>query len=430
MDTYFCPHCFETAPISEAKNKKNRCNHCFQCPRCASTLTTRSIIVPSEVLGEQSPKKAEQIASSSPSTHRTALSRSPGGTKSYYLSCTHCKWSTRDVGIKDKRSPIDFKDPPSPHQDRVSKLVSFYKEFALRDLAEREKAKKVGRRGRTFGGLLDPSKFIGSKSSSADSPTQLRRAATQVPWDRSIIEKMAAQSSDSPAPVPDEFYTSEIDLKKIPTLQQRLLNPLHQPTNVDQFTPRPLHLIGKKLLRCKGCDHILLKAEINPSSIRFKIQQIALHSFPQVRIFEPPQLEPDQPCEVLLSITNPLNSVVSVSFSQLQAESIAKSKDKLVVASLPEGRYQLSPNDDVGDLLDGDGEEDMEGAKEYVHLRLLGKLVLKFKVTPMVIQDEVKFGFVMNFSSKPTMEAEKQDAHFLVPIPITVDLGKMTKSQA
>lgn len=331
------------------------------------------------------------------------------------------------MGIKDKRSPIDFKDPPSPHQERVNKLVSFYKEFALRDQAEREKAKKVGRRGRTFGGLLDPSKFVGAKSSSMESPTQLRRAASQVPWDSSVIEKMAAQSSDRPDPVPDELYINEIDLRNVPTLQQRLLDPIHQPTSVDQFTPRPLHLIGKKLLRCKGCDHILLKAEINPSSIRFKIQQIALHSFPQVRIFEPPQLTPDQPCLVLLSITNPLNSVVTVSFSQLQSN---KTKDELVVASLPEGSYQLSPNDDVGDLLDGDGEDEMEGAKEYVHSRLLGRLVLKFNVTPVATAGEVKFGFIMNFSYKPTVEADKPDAELVIPIPITVDLGKITTPQA
>lgn len=419
VDTYFCAHCFETAPVSEAKNKKNRCNHCFQCPRCSSTLTTRSIIVPSEVLGEQSPKKAEQSTISSPSTHRGALSRSPGGTKSYYLSCTHCKWSTRDVGIKDKRSPIDFKDPPSPYQERISKLASFYKEFALQDQAEREKARKVGRRGRSYGGLLDPSKFI--KSSSTESPTQVRRATSRVPWDHSVINKMSSKATDSPEPVPDEFYSNEIDVKEVTTLRQRLLDPIHQPTKVEEFTPRPLHLIGKKLLRCKGCDHILLKAEINPSSIRFKIQQIALHSFPQVRIFELPSLVPDQPCEVLLSISNPLNSIVSVSFSQL---SIAKSKDTLVSAVLPEGSYQLNPNDDMGDLLD-DNEDVMEGAKEYIHSRPLGKLVLKFSVTPVTSFDEVKFGFIMTFKHKPTMETEKQDAEHLIPIPITIDLGKI-----
>ena len=418
VDTYFCPHCFEIAPIrSEAKSKQNRCNHCFQCPRCTSTLTTRSIIVPSEVLGEQSIKKVEQT------THSSIKGRSPGGTKSYYLSCTHCKWNTRDVNIKDKRSPIDFKDPPSLYQDRIAQLVSFYKEFALHDQAEREKTKKVGRRGKGFSGLLDTSKF--ARLSSLDNPPSSRRVGTQVSWDSSLLIKMAAEAIDNPEPPPEELYDTELDLEKVPTLQQQLLDPVHQPSHVTQFTPRPLHLIGKKLLRCKGCDHILLKAEMNPSSIRFKIQQIALHTFPQVRIFEPPTLKPDQLCEVLLSITNPLNSVVNVSFSEVGAEAAMKFKDKLVQVDLPKGNFQLSPNDDFGDLLDGDEESEMEGSAEYIHARLLGKLVLKFGITPLATPDEVRFGFVLNFSYKSTVEAVKQDDCYIIPIPIIIDLGKL-----
>lgn len=331
------------------------------------------------------------------------------------------------MGIKDKRSPIDFKDPPSPNQEQISKLLSFYKEFASRDQAEREKAKKVGRRSRSYGGLLDPSKFM--KSSSIDSPQQLRRA-NQTPWDQSVIDKMAAQSSDCPDPIPEEFYTSEVDVQKIPMLRHRLLDPVHQPTKVEEFTPRPLHLIGKKLLRCKGCDHILLKAEINPSSIRFKIQQIALHSLPQVRIFRPPKLIPDESCEVLLSITNPLSNIMTISFSQFTGELAEKSKDKLVETSLPEGSYQLSPNDDMGDLLDGDGEEDMEGDKEYIHSRPVGKLVLKFRLTPKMTSDEIMFCFVMTFDYRPSLEAETSEAKSLVSVPVTVDLGKITPSRS
>lgn len=422
VDTYFCPHCFETVPVSEAKNRRNRCNHCFQCPRCGSTLTTRSIIVPSEVLAEQSPKKPD---SPSPASSKS-LSRSPGGTKSYYLSCTHCKWSTRDVGIKDKRSPIDFKDAPSPHQERVSQLLSFYKEFSLRDQAEREKAKKIGRRGRSYGGLLDTSKF--GKGSSSDSPTQLRRTSLQGSWDKSVIEKMAAQSTDCPEQIPDSFYSEEPELKKISTVRQRLLDPAHQPARVEQFTPRPLHLMGKKLLRCKGCDHILLKAEINPSSIRFKIQQVALHTFPQVRIFKPPKLVAGEPSEVLVSVSNPVNHVVSVCFQQLEPSFKEGGKFSLFPASLPEGSYQLSPNDDMGDLLD-EGEEELEGEKEFIHSRLLGKLVLKFRVTPEETPGEVKFGFTLSFDYKSTMELEKQESPCKVSVPVVVDLGKLTSSE-
>ena len=332
------------------------------------------------------------------------------------------------MGIKDKRSPIDFKDPPSEHQDRINKLVAFYKEFAMRDQAEREKARKSGRRGRSFSGLLDPSKFAGSKTSLHESPTFPRRSASQVPWDNSLLKTMGAQATESPEPPPDELYTGEVDIEKSPTLQQRLLDPTHQPISVDLFTPRPLHLIGKKLLRCKGCDHILLKAEINPSSIRFKIQQIALHTFPQIRIFEPPKLEAGQSSDVLLSITNPVNHMVTVVFSQLEGEVAAKHRDKLVQAVLPEGNFQLSPNDDVGDLLDGGGDEELEGAPEYIHSRLLGKLVLKFQVTPVATAEEVRFGFVMKFTYKSAVEADAQDGSSRVLVPIIVDLGKMARS--
>ena len=422
VDTYFCPHCFETVPVSEAKNRKNRCNHCFQCPRCSSTLTTRSIIVPSEVLAEQSPKKPE-----SPSTSKSAsMTRSPGGTKSYYLSCTHCKWNTRDVGIKDKRSPIDFKDPPSVNQERVAQLVSFYKEFSLRDQAEREKSKKVGRRGRIYGGLLDTSKFV--KTALSDSPTQLRKSSVHGRWDRSIIEKMAAQSVDCPDPIPDDFYAGELDVKKIPNLRQCLLDPAHQPTRVEEFTPRPLHLIGKKLLRCKGCDHILLKAEINPNSIRFKIQQIALHTFPQVRIFELPKLVSDELSELLLSVANPASHVVSVLFDQLNPSGPEIEKLSLSTVSLPEGGYQLSPSDDMGDLLD-EPEEDLEGEKEFIHSRQPGKVVLKFSVTPGATEGEVKVGFTMTFGYKPTMELEKTESSCLVGVPVVVDLGRLATSK-
>ena len=329
------------------------------------------------------------------------------------------------MGIKDKRSPIDFKDPPSHHQERVSQLLSFYKEFALQDQAEREKVKKVGRRGRSFGGLLDPSKFV--KGSSSDSPTQVRRASLLGPWNKSIIDKMAAQSTDCPDEIPESFYTGQPELKKIATVRQRLLDPTHQPARVEQFTPRPLHLIGKKLLRCKGCDHILLKGEINPSSIRFKIQQIAPHTFPQVRIFKPPSLVVGEESEVFLSVSNPASHVVSLSFQQLEPSFKEGGKFSLAPASLPEGSYQLSPSDDMGDLLDDAEEEELEGKEEFIHSRLLGKLVLKFKVTPEEgTTGEVKFGFVLSFDYKSIMELEKQEASCMVPVPIVVDLGKLT----
>ena len=419
--------------MSDVKSKRGRCNHCFQCPQCSSTLNTRSIIVPSELLGDQSPqKRAEKAApmNTSPSTPpRSSLPvsagyKSPGGTKLYFLSCSHCKWSTRDVGIKDKRSAIDFKDRVSPHQERITELMTFYKEYATRDNAEREKARKPpsGRRQR-YAGFLDPSKFTKTLSGS-DSPLASRRGSSQ--WDPSLPEKMAAKPRDDPQPPPEDLYTSELNLAEIPTLRQQLNDPVYQPKSTNNFWPRQLHLMGKKLHRCKGCDHILMKAEINPSSIRFKIQQVALHAFPQIRIVEFPNMEAGKDCEVLLSVTNPLNYAVTVSFETCLASRLKTVKESIVSVVVPQGEFILTPNDDVGDLLDDEGETEIEDNPEYVHSRLPGKLVLKFKVTPEVLAESVKFMFVMKSTHKSTVETDKENEFSKIELPVLVRLCKPT----
>ncbi len=434
IDGFSCPHCFESAPLTEAKNRKNRCNHCFQCPQCASTLTTRSVIVPSEVLGDQSPQKRERgpqvqpsVGGTSPvASSRSSLSgsslKSPGGTKVYFLCCTHCKWSTRDVSIRDKRSPIDFKDRQSPHQERIAELTAYYKEFALRDKAEREKTKKTGRRVKSYGGLLDPSKFTSGKVVGPESPSPPRRAIPQITWDASLPERMAAKATADPTPTPDDLYISSVKLDETTSLMQRFLDPTFQPADSSMFWPRPLHMIGKKLHRCKGCDHILLKAEMNPSSIRFKIQQIALHTFPNVRIWEYPTLEAGKPCELLLSVTNPVNYAVTISFEQYSTGGSVKSGDVLPV-SLPEGEYTLTPNDDVVDLLE-DIESELEDDPRFIVSRLPGKLVLKFTITPESVGEDCNFMFLMNFSHKSAVESDKPSGTDRVQVPILVHAGR------
>ena len=438
IESFSCPHCFEAVSIaSEVKSKKGRCNHCFQCPQCSSTLTTRSIIVPSEVLSpDQSPViiKREGPASTSPQIPPRSGSiasslKSPGGTKLYFLSCSHCKWSTRDVGIKDKRSPIDFKDRPSPHQARIAELVAFYKEYALGDHAEREKAKKPphGRRQRSYGSLLDPSKFTSRTSvsgGSEKSPPTPRRGSTQITWDSSLPEKMAAKAISEPQPPPDTLYSQEIDLSEIPSLDQRLIDPVFQPTSSADLWPHQLFLVGKKLHRCTGCDHILIKAEMNPGSIRFKIQQIAWHTFPQVRIVENPNLEIGKESELLMSFVNPVNYAVTISFQECPPEVLKTIKETITPVSLPSGQFMLTPNDDVGDLIDGDQKDEIEDDPKFVHSRHPGKLILKFRLTPENILESIKLMFQMEFSYKSTVEADKNNMEDTVKVPLLVRLLK------
>jgi dynactin-4 len=298
----------------------------------------------------------------------------------------------------------------------------FYKEYAAYDSSSREKAKKLvsGRRQRSYGGLLDASKF--SLKGSESPPT---RRGMQLSWSNTKVKEIAAVAEE-PSPPPDELYTKEVDLEDIPTLQQQLKDPVYQPVNSSDLWPRQLSLTGKKLHRCKGCDHILMKAEMNLSSIRFKIQQTALHTFPRVRIAEFPSLSVGTPNDVVLSITNPLNYGVTVSFSQCSPEQLEHIKETLVPVTVPEGKFYLTPNDDVVDLLEEEAESEIKDDPMFVSHRLPGKLFLKFKVTPEAMTEKVIFMFAMEFSHKPTVEADKENEMIVVNVPVLVRLGKPT----
>ena len=426
-----CPHCFENVAQADAKSKKNCCNHCFRCPQCASSLTTRSIIVPTEpptppkIPEPAVQKPADPSSTSSPKTPKTvrslmrgggSLRSSPGGTKYYYLSCTHCRWATRDVGIKDKRSPLDFKDRIPPHQERVSQLVSYYKDLELREKAEKERSKKIQTRrssSRPYAGLLDTTKIraqIGGFSSSLDSK------------DTKTTE-IASQAQD-PVPPSEELYSTPLVLEEVTRLDQRYLDPGQQSKSLSDLWPRPLQLQGKKLLRCKGCEHILLKADLNLGSIRFKIQQMALHCFPRVRLLNLPILKLGESSEVLLSFTNPLNYPITVSFKQCQKEIIARLKQKFFPCVVPEGRYTLSGNDDVSDVLSEEGENSFEEDPKYVHTRQLGKVILRFAVEASTHDLDTNMVFSMQFTHKPILSSGDSDSELIqIEVPIVVNCG-------
>lgn len=415
-----CPHCFESIPQADAKAKKNRCVHCFQCPMCASTLTTRYVMVPTGAPIDSSPENKEEsppplektdretspkrmsIATTSPllhltpkssKSHRTSFSgsslKSPGGTKYYYLSCTHCRWTTRDAGIKDKRSPLDFKEKPHPHLEEFLKVSNYYKEIDVFERLEQERIRKqqAGRKIRPFSSLLDSSKFKVEKE---------RPKKTFSP-----------PEAVSPSPLSDDYYTDPVDINETCSLDQMLQNPTHQPKTIQNLLPQPLQLVGKKLLRCKGCDHILLKADVNLNTIRFKIHQIALHVFPRVRLTYIPTLTLGEPSIVPVSFMNPTSYKISLSFGPYLDRK--KLKEILSPAVLPEGTFNLkSSDDDVSDMLKD--QESKDSSKEEDSIFILssepGRLVLKFAVIPQSQENDTKIAFVMKFTYKPTIEAE------------------------
>ena len=88
------------------------------------------------------------------------------------------------------------------------------------------------------------------------------------------------------------------------------------------------------------------------------------------------------------------------------------------------GEFVLTPNDDVGDLLEGvDGDSEIEDNPEFVHSRLPGKLILKFSVIPDSSTEDTKFVFLMKFTHKSTVETDKENEICTVSVPVLVNVG-------
>lgn len=431
-----CPHCFEAVPQADAKSKKNKCSHCFQCPMCGSTLTARYVVVASETVDQSpekkggsdsskklspSPDKRASIAVSSPSRTPPRLtrpfhgsisggSRKSPGTKYYYLSCTHCRWSTRDVGIIDKRSPLDFKDRPHPHQERFVQLIAHYKLQDAKDRFEREQVKKqqTGRKVRSFSALLDSSKFKGIGEGSTN-------------HDKSQKFKDVSLEAKDPEPLCDDFYSKPVDIEDKTGIEQQIRDPIYQPSLVADLWPRPLSLIGKKLHRCKGCDHILLKADVNLNSIRFKIHQLALHVFPRIRLANVPKLTLGEPTLVPVSFTNPVNYTMKLSF--LPFRETKRLKEVVCCPVLPEGEFSLTANEDVDDIMEEMEKESKEEENVFILTQEPGKLVLKFGVIAEMFEVDSKIAFVVKFTYKPSVEVDKENADMTVEVPVLVNCG-------
>lgn len=87
--------------------RKHRCGNCFDCPSCGHTLSTRGTLALAPATG------IGPTGSTSGDLPMTAQ-------KTYYLLCGFCRWSTRESGIPDQKSPGGWNETPNPHAERVS----------------------------------------------------------------------------------------------------------------------------------------------------------------------------------------------------------------------------------------------------------------------------------------------------------------------
>ncbi|KAG5447841.1 Dynactin subunit 4 [Clonorchis sinensis] len=343
VDSHYCPNCLENMASAEAKIRKHRCGNCFDCPSCGHTLSTRATATMLPKPDDPSKTMAQ---------------------KAYYLTCSFCRWSTRDSGIPDQRqSTGGWQETPNPHAKRIAELIDSYHHLAVKEKADREWSKFV--RKRNYMILLERYPVLNPRlrrycSSSWTTPNREAEPAKKV-------NIPAAEAPEGPVTFDLNPYINQpLQLEKITTIRQRHLAPQVQPKLTAQLQPHPKCLVVKRSMRCRTCEHNLSKADFNPSSIKFRINLSAMYHVPELRFILPPpstgaadvqavpppqrrtsstwsalssgrlvhyDYAPGKTQQITLTICNPAHRVTTVTLQQLTPEEEACYLGHLVLGS-------------------------------------------------------------------------------------------------
>lgn len=117
--------------------------------------------------------------------------------------------------------------------------------------------------------------------------------------------------------LPDDIFTNEIYLKNITTMKQRHGQPSVQPVSVNKIFPQHKSLSIKQSLRCRQCEHNVIKAEYNPSSIKYRIQLFASYHVPELKLIKSDPLTAGNNACVIIKLINPTMHDMTITIMDL-----------------------------------------------------------------------------------------------------------------
>ncbi|XP_005092562.1 dynactin subunit 4 [Aplysia californica] len=385
VDTPYCPNCLETMPTGEAKLKKNRCSNCFDCPVCGHTLMTRA------------------------TTHTTPNPEDPTKVitkKMYYMACGFCRWTTRDVNLPDQSVATgNWPELENPNSKRISTLLDNYRAMAQIEKAERERKKYVKRRSHLY---LQEKYGLPSSAMKRKGLSSLA-SLSQKDGDKVLGELEPSATVDSFEPLPNDFFTQPAALDKTTKLPNRLNVPEFQPEETGKLHIIHKHLLMRKSLRCKECEHNLIKADFNPVSIKFKIQLTALNHVPELRILNPCTFTYNKESVVTLTLSNPSVFNTTVTLAAIENETdtdyctgkIDLPKKELVLAGRDEPSMHVYDDSSQAHL-------DFKDDPKVIAFRKANKIGFIVKVTPLVKEGDVRVCFLLKHEFRNTTVAALQ----------------------
>uniref|UniRef100_A0A1L8E5D8 Dynactin subunit 4 n=1 Tax=Nyssomyia neivai TaxID=330878 RepID=A0A1L8E5D8_9DIPT len=324
VDSHFCYNCVENIPSTEAKLKKYKCSSCFDCPCCQHTLSARATNV-------TVPRKGDDDAAAAAKEDAKVITR-----KMYYLACLACRWTSRDVGISDQTVATgSWPECEYAHATRFALLMEHFQAVVLRDKQERQDyLRRKSPKQHKYPSLTDRTGLTVS---------MIRRQmgwSDKAPPKAKPIDVNASIGVEDVEQLPETIFTQPVNLRELTTIKQRLAQPAGQPVCVRDLFPQHKSLSIKRSLRCRQCEHNVIKPEFNPSSIKYRIQLFAAHHVPEIRVVHLPEKpQGGQGTKVQLKFSNPTIHDMTVVLKELpttdEETAIIEEMKKVVVSSTP-----------------------------------------------------------------------------------------------
>jgi len=386
VDTHYCPNCLENMPSAEARLKKNLCANCFDCPSCNHTLSTRasSIQVPSpEDASKTIPKKV------------------------YYLACGCCRWTSRDINLKDQ--PVAsgaWPEPENAHGKRISLLLEHYRALAQKEKIDRDKWKYPKRRGYFY--LSDKLGLTASMAKKKAGLPSFGNLSLKDNDSKPLEITPSEAMIEEPEPLSNEFLMKPVELPQVCTINQRHSQPECQPSYTKDMCPGHKHLQSKQSHRCRDCEHNLSKPEYNPTSIKFKIQFNAFYHIPQVKIMTIPNFVTEMVSSLVITLCNPSQYPCHIYLLPLDKDQ----NDPLITANirLPSAELLLSPHDDAAEFDDvTESKPACKGDPSAIAFQKANKVGIIVKVTPKKGEGKVHIAFRLKWDYHHTAVAAQGD---------------------
>ncbi|XP_014207927.1 dynactin subunit 4 isoform X2 [Copidosoma floridanum] len=218
--------------------------------------------------------------------------------KVYYLSCSLCRWSSRDTGMPDQTVATgSWQEQQNPYSNRVTELINFYKILASVEKQQKERkkfqAKPIFLQFEKFG----ITSVMARKRASKSPLTQPPKQTTDQP--------KPSKASEEIEELPENIFTNSVDITKVTNICQRLMHPELQVENTNELRPQRKQLIVKRSQRCRICEHNVSKPDFCPTSTKFKIQLAAFYHIPEICIVTCEPLCLGKSSELLLKLSNP-----------------------------------------------------------------------------------------------------------------------------